>query len=94
VSAAEARAFGCRVVGWLNRNFVRSAPGRCLACGGGDRPHDVLLPHGTEPTCHARLHSRCWPAWHAARNAESAAPWRRWASPRRPSFQMISEKGA
>lgn len=68
---AEARAFACCVAEWLNRNFVRSPPGRCLTCGGGDHAHDPLLPFGIEPTSHAWLHSRCWTAWHAGRNAEA-----------------------
>jgi hypothetical protein len=33
----------------------------------------MLLPHGVEPTGRAWLHSRCWPAWHAARKAEAVA---------------------
>jgi hypothetical protein len=70
---AEARAFACCVVEWLNRNFVCSLPGRCLACGGRNHAHDALLPHGIEPTGHAWLHSRCWPAWHAGRKAEAVA---------------------
>jgi hypothetical protein len=41
---AEARAFACCVVEWLNRNPVRSHPGRCLGCGGAERAHDPLLP--------------------------------------------------
>ena len=68
---AEARAFECCVVEWLNRNFERSPPGRCLACGGGDHAHDALLPHGIEPTGHVWLHSRCWPARHACQKAEA-----------------------
>jgi hypothetical protein len=68
---AEARAFACCLVEWLNRNFVRSPPGRCLACGDGDHPYDTLLPCGIEPTGRAWLHPRCWPAWHAARKAEA-----------------------
>jgi hypothetical protein len=70
---AEARAFACCVVEWLNRSFERSPPGRCLACGGGDHAHDALLPHGIETAGHAWLHSRCWPAWHAGRKAEAVA---------------------
>jgi hypothetical protein len=70
---AEARAFECCVVEWLNRNFERSPPGRCLACGVGDHAHDALLPHGIEPTGHVWLHSRCWPGWHAGRKAEAVA---------------------
>lgn len=70
---AEARAFACCAAEWLNRNPVRSPPGRCLACGGSDHAHDALLPFGTEPTGHAWLHSRCWDAWHAGRKAEAVA---------------------
>lgn len=70
---AEARAFDCCVVEWLNRNPVRSPSGRCLGCGQVEHSHDPLLPFGTEPTGHAWLHSRCWPAWHAARKAEAVA---------------------
>ncbi len=68
---AEARAFACCVAEWLNRDPVRSPPGRCLGCGGSDHAHDALLPFGTEQTGHAWLHSQCWPAWHAARKAEA-----------------------
>lgn len=68
---AEARAFECCVVEWLKRTFERSSTGHCVACGGGDRTHEMLLPHGIEPTGHAWLHSRCWPAWHAGRKAEA-----------------------
>ena len=70
---AEARAFACCVAKWQNLNFVRSTPGRCLACGDGAHPHDPLVPYGIEPTGHAWLHSRCWPAWHAERKAEAVA---------------------
>ena len=38
-----------------------------------DHAHDPLLPFGIEPTGHAWLHSRCWPAWHAGRKAEAVA---------------------
>lgn len=70
---AETRAFACCVVEWLNRNPARSPPGRCLACGGGDHAHDSLVPFGIEPTGHAWLHSRCWPAWYRAREDEARA---------------------
>ena len=69
---AEARAFECCIVEWLNRNSVRSPPGRCLACG-DSHPHDVLLPHGTEAAGHEWLHSRCWSAWYATRKAKAVA---------------------
>ncbi|MGE3066942.1 MAG: hypothetical protein AB7F51_17040 [Pseudorhodoplanes sp.] len=70
---AVARAFECCVVEWLNRNPARSPSGRCLGCGESEHAHDKLLPFGTEPSGHAWLHSRCWPAWHAARKAEAIA---------------------
>jgi len=72
-SQAEARAFACCIGEWLNRNPVRSPPGRCLGCGGGGHGHDPLLPYGVEDTGHAWLHSRCWPAWYAGRKADAAA---------------------
>jgi hypothetical protein len=70
---AEARAFACCVVEWLNRNSVRSQSGRCLGCGSSEQPHDPLLPFGTEIAGHAWLHSHCWPAWCAEREAEAVA---------------------
>jgi hypothetical protein len=70
---AAASAFACCVVEWLNRNPMRSPPGRGLACSGGDHAHDPLLPYGVEGTGHAWLHSRCWPAWYAGRKAEATA---------------------
>jgi hypothetical protein len=70
---AEARALDWCVVEWLNHNPERSAPGRCLDCGGRDYAHDPLLPYGVESTGHAWLHSRCWPAWYEARKAKAVA---------------------
>jgi len=43
----DVRAFACCVGEWLLCSPVRSAPGRCLGCGGGERPNDPLLPFGT-----------------------------------------------
>jgi hypothetical protein len=63
---AEARAFECCVVEWLNRNPERSPAGHCFGCGDREYSHDPLLPNGVEPAGHVRLHSRCWPAWYAA----------------------------
>jgi hypothetical protein len=57
-SEAEDQTFACCVVEWLNRNPARSAPERCLACGGREYGYDPLLPYGVEPTGHAWLHSR------------------------------------
>ena len=44
---AEAQAFACCVVEWLNHNPERSPAGRCLACGG------LLLPYS--PTQRPRM---------------------------------------
>ena len=70
---AEAQAFACCVVEWLNRNPAHSLAGRCFDCGDLDHAHDPLLPYGVEPTGHAWLHSRCWPAWYEARKAKAAS---------------------
>lgn len=70
---AEAQAFACCVVEWLNRNPDRSPAGRCLGCGDREYAHDLLLPYGTEPAGHVWLHSRCWPAWYAARKAKAVS---------------------
>ena len=70
---AEARAFTCCVAEWLNRNSVRPSPESCLLCGTAGQTHDPMLPFGTERTGHAWLHSRCWSAWSADRNAEAVA---------------------
>ena len=70
---AEAQAFACCVVEWLNRNPERSSAGRCLGCGDREHAHDPLLPYGVEPAGHVWLHSRCWPAWYEARKAKAAS---------------------
>jgi hypothetical protein len=69
---AEARAFDCCVVEWLNRNPVRSPPSRCLGCDQAEHSCAPLLPFGIESSGHAWLHSRCWPAWHAGRQVAAA----------------------
>jgi hypothetical protein len=68
---AEARAFDCCVAEWLNRNFVRSPAGRCLACGAVGQDQEPLLPFGTESLGHAWLHSQCWSAWRAGLEKEA-----------------------
>ncbi len=68
---AEARGLPCCVSEWMNRHPTTSSPECCLACGGGDRPGDPLLPHGTATHGHAWLHSSCWPDWHGTREAEA-----------------------
>ena len=70
---AEARGLACCVSEWMNRHPTTSSPECCLACGGGDRPGDPLLPHGTATHGHAWLHSRCWPGWYEARKDEATS---------------------
>ena len=91
--AAEAQAFACCVSEGMNRHPATSSPERCLACGGGDRPGDPLLPHGTATHGHAWLHSRCWPG--AAMKPGKTKPPRlswQWGWKNRPTFQTISGK--
>ncbi|MCK1407116.1 hypothetical protein [Bradyrhizobium sp. 76] len=68
-AAAEARAFECCVVEWLNRNPVQSPPDRCLYCGRSEG--DALLPYGIGTT--AWLHPRCWETWHSNRKSTAVA---------------------
>ena len=91
---AEARAFACCVAEWLNRNPVRSPPGRCLGCGGSEHAHDMLLPFGTEQTGHAWLHSRCWPAWHASGRPRRSPPCRAIGIPESRTSSMSAKKPA
>ena len=70
---AEAHAFACCVTEWINGNPAPSAPGRCLACGGGERPCDPLLPFGTDTIGHAWVHRACWPEWCRATEARAIA---------------------
>ncbi len=60
---AEARAFECCLVEWLNRHPPRSDPGRCAWCGKPDRDRHAVVPFGTESNGHTWLHPECWPNW-------------------------------
>ena len=70
---AEARAFACCVVEWLNQHPRPSAPGSCAYCGGPGSLGATVLPFGTEPGTHVWLHAECWPAWAEARQVEAIA---------------------
>ncbi len=72
-SKAEAQAFACCVVEWMNRNPATSSSDCCLACGGSDSAHDPLLPFGADSQGHAWLHSRCWKGWHEVRKEAAIA---------------------
>ena len=71
--AAEARAFECCLVEWLNRHLANSPPDRCCWCGGMDRAdeNNALLPFGVGP--HAWVHSSCWQRWRDWRRGEAVA---------------------
>jgi hypothetical protein len=63
---AEAQAFDCCIVTWLDRNPAPSAPGRCAWCGRSES-HAPVVPFGTEPGTHTWLHRECWSAWRKMR---------------------------
>ena len=60
---AEARAFECCIVEWLNRHPQHSDPGRCAWCGQPDRHGHAVVPFGTENHGHIWLHPECWNDW-------------------------------
>jgi len=64
---AEATAYECCVVEWLDRHPCRSDPGRCAACGGPDREGHTVVPFGGESHGHTWLHPECWKEWHQER---------------------------
>jgi hypothetical protein len=68
---AEAQAFGCCIVEWLNRNPTPSAPGRCAWCGQSESHVAVVLPYGTEPGTHVWLHAECWIEWQKTRRSQA-----------------------
>jgi len=70
-TAAEARAFDCCVVEWLNRNPAPSPAGRCSWCKQVESHDAVVLPYGAESGNHAWLHPKCWPMWHRKRRADA-----------------------
>jgi hypothetical protein len=68
---AEARAFRCCIVEWLNRQPLSSAAGRCAWCGGVEQCGDVILPFGTVDVGHIWVHAACWDAWYEQREARA-----------------------
>ena len=65
--SAEATAFECCVVEWLDRHPGHSDPGRCAACGKPDWEGHTVVPFGTESHGHGWLHPECWEEWHRGR---------------------------
>ncbi|NQW09427.1 MAG: hypothetical protein HQ481_06035 [Alphaproteobacteria bacterium] len=70
---AEARAYECCVVEWLNRHPQRSEPDRCAWCERPDRDGVAVVPFGAEGYGHTWLHPECWPDWHADRRQRAQA---------------------
>jgi hypothetical protein len=68
---ADAQAFECCVVEWLNRNPEPSEPGRCAWCGKPDVSGCAVIPFGTETHGHTWLHPQCWDQWHRSRRARA-----------------------
>jgi hypothetical protein len=70
---AEARSFGACVIGWLNRDPIRSTEDRCCWCGRGERGDTMLFRFGADRGGDAWLHSACrWP-WQEHRQAQAIA---------------------
>jgi hypothetical protein len=70
---AEADAFACCVVEWLNRNPARSSPVICCWCGVVEREDKPLLPFGLGSAGQAWLHDTCWMPWRKRRETEALA---------------------
>ena len=60
---AEALAFECCVVEWLNRHPQHSDLGRCAWCERPDREGHTVVPFGTDSHGHTWLHPDCWSDW-------------------------------
>lgn len=68
---AEATAFECCIVEWLNRYPCRSDPGVCAACCAPDRSGTTVVPFGTEGHGHTWLHPECWADWYEERRQQA-----------------------
>ena len=68
---AEAVAFECCIVEWLNRHPELSTPGRCTWCGMPGRDGHAVVPFGTANHGHTWLHPGCWNDWHRERRAKA-----------------------
>ena len=68
---AEARAFECCIVEWLDRHPGRSEPGSCSWCRESERSEHSVVPFGTRIHGHTWLHPECWEAWHQQRRIQA-----------------------
>ena len=70
---AEARAFECCIVEWLNRHHEPSDPGHCAWCGMQDLTGHTVVPFGADGRSHTWLHPECWAQWHQDRRERAQA---------------------
>jgi hypothetical protein len=66
---AEALAFECSIVAWLDANPEPSSPGLCARCGAGEASGSVVNPYGTQN--HTWLHPECWATWYQRRRRQA-----------------------
>ena len=71
--AAEARAFECTIVDWLNQHPEPSDPDRCARCGAKETCEARVVPCGTSPAGYTWLHPGCWQSWHVERRQAAIA---------------------
>lgn len=64
---ADAFAFECCIIEWLNRHPEPSDPDHCAWCGNADSNQHAIVPFGTENYGHTWLHPECWNKWHEIR---------------------------
>jgi hypothetical protein len=69
---AEAQAFECCIIEWLNRHPEPSYPGRCAWCGRLEPDDCALAPYGIENHGPTWLHDECWQPWHQDRRRRAA----------------------
>jgi hypothetical protein len=67
---AEALAFACCAVKWLEDTFAPSPPGQCLSCGGIDPP---FRRYGVGMMTPVYFHHHCGIAWRHARRSQAVA---------------------
>ena len=60
---AEAIAFECCIVEWLDHHPEYSHPDRCAWCGVPYRDGNAVVPFGVDSQGHTWLHPECWSDW-------------------------------
>ena len=69
---ANARAYMCIEMEWINQNTSASSNGQCIGCGGHASADKPLIPFGLEPHL-SWLHARCWSDWFRGRRQVAQA---------------------